>query len=254
MATMGTKHVEKDVSSIEIPSWIILQSDVGLLFPSEHALDLGSVDLGRSLGDGDSAAGYARKPPSQLIVLDGTWSKAKRLFYVNPWLHNLPHHRLPPSKGSSRYGIIRKEPKPGCMSTIESTVMGLEIMEPETEGLDKLLDVFDYMMEDQKVCMGERYTRLEEKVRVGRWEVQNKSALPPKSWSILIWSRTAVDGRESTSSESLLSARNRKVFDGKLSSVSSRVTLGITRVAVKAASKHKSGDKVWKGQDQAEVF
>ncbi|KAL3690049.1 hypothetical protein R1sor_016358 [Riccia sorocarpa] len=168
MATMGTKHVEKDVSSIEIPSWIILQSDVGLLFPSEHALDLGSVDLGRSLGDGDSAAGYARKPPSQLIVLDGTWSKAKRLFYVNPWLHNLPHHRLPPSKGSSRYGIIRKEPKPGCMSTIESIVMALEILEPETEGLDKLLDVFDYMMEDQKVCMGERYTRLEEKVRLGR--------------------------------------------------------------------------------------
>ncbi|KAL3690027.1 hypothetical protein R1sor_016336 [Riccia sorocarpa] len=168
MATMGTKHVEKDVSSIEIPSWITLQSDVGLLFPSEHALDLGSVDLGRSLGDADSAAGSARKPPTQLIVLDGTWSKAKRLFYENPWLHNLPHYRLPPSKGSSRYGIIRKEPKPGCMSTIESIVMALEVLEPETEGLDKLLDVFDYMMEDQKVCMGERYTRLEEKVRLGR--------------------------------------------------------------------------------------
>ncbi|KAL3690044.1 hypothetical protein R1sor_016353 [Riccia sorocarpa] len=128
MATMGTKHVEKDVSSIEIPSWIILQSDVGLLFPSEHALDLGSVDLGRSLGDGDSAAGYARKPPSQLIVLDGTWSNAKRL---------LKHCHGPRNSG-------------------------------ETEGLDKLLDVFDYMMEDQKVCMGERYTRLEEKIRLGR--------------------------------------------------------------------------------------
>ncbi|KAL2632118.1 hypothetical protein R1flu_016804 [Riccia fluitans] len=163
MATLGTKHIEKHISSIAIPSWISLQPDAGLLFPSEHAVDLRSVDLEFSSEDADSAwsdesaRGLARKPPSQLIILDGTWSKAKRIFYENPWLHSLPHYRLPPSKGSSRYGIIRKEPKPGCMSTIESIVMALQTLEPETEGLDNLLDVFEFMMEDQKVCMGERY-------------------------------------------------------------------------------------------------
>ncbi|KAG6551608.1 hypothetical protein Mapa_006687 [Marchantia paleacea] len=173
MATLGTKFLEQDVSSIAVPPWINLQPDAGLLFPSEHAIDLGPIpsecypeDSHDPESDSILRAPSSRSP-SQLIVLDGTWSKAKRIFYENPWLYSLPHYRLPPCNGGSRYGLIRKEPKPGCMSTVESIVLALRTLEPETEGLDTLLDVFDFMIEDQKRCMGEKYAVLEEKCRNG---------------------------------------------------------------------------------------
>ncbi|BBN11748.1 tRNA-uridine aminocarboxypropyltransferase [Marchantia polymorpha subsp. ruderalis] len=173
MATLGTKFLEQDVSSIAVPSWINLQPDAGLLFPSEHAIDLSPIPPEcNSVGSHDPESDTIlsaprRRSPSQLIVLDGTWSKAKRIFYENPWLYSLPHYRLPPCDGGSRYGLIRKEPKPGCMSTVESIVLALQTLEPEIEGLDSLLNVFDFMIEDQKRCMGDKYAALEEKCRNG---------------------------------------------------------------------------------------
>ncbi|CAM6125211.1 unnamed protein product [Calypogeia fissa] len=140
-----------------VPPWINLHPDAGLLFPSEKALDLwpaGSRITNSSdcvlyfeskVGDGERLPSNS---PSQLIVLDGTWSKAKRIYFENPWLHSLPHYRLPTLQ-DSRYGRLRREPKPGFLSTIESIVLALQLLEPETHGLESLLSVFDSMIEDQ---------------------------------------------------------------------------------------------------------
>lgn len=124
---------------LDIPPW------VALLYPSEKAVEL-SQEMGTLL----------EGCPSHLIVLDGTWSKAKRIYFENPWLHNMRHFKLPPS-APSLYEGVRKQPKLGYLSTLESIIYALKILEPETEGLDGLLQVFDSMVEDQRQCKQLRY-------------------------------------------------------------------------------------------------
>jgi len=105
----------------------------GLLFPREDARDLAQLP--------------EHERPPQLVVLDGTWPQARTLYRQNEWLHALPHYRLSPS-APSRYRI-RKEPSPDYVSTIESVLLALRILEPEVDGLDGLLAAFDAMIDDQ---------------------------------------------------------------------------------------------------------
>lgn len=107
--------------------------DGGLLFPGDGSRDLS--DLGEE------------ERPGQLVVLDGSWSDARKLFQHNPWLQSLPRYSLTPS-APSRYRI-RTEPSEESVSTIEAIVQSLQILEPETPGLESLLDVFEGMIDDQ---------------------------------------------------------------------------------------------------------
>jgi len=88
-----------------------------------------------------------RERPAGLVVLDGTWSQARRLYRANPWLHALPHFALSPP-APTRYRI-RKAPRRELVSTLEAIVRALEILEPETQGIPALLDVFDAMIDRQ---------------------------------------------------------------------------------------------------------
>lgn len=54
-----------------------------------------------------------------VIVLDGTWSQAKALWWRNPWLLKCRRIVLLP-KQPSMYGKLRKEPRKECLSTIET--------------------------------------------------------------------------------------------------------------------------------------
>ncbi len=60
-----------------------------------------------------------------LVVLDGTWSQAKALWWRNPWLLKLKRLMLAPST-PSLYGKLRKEPRSECLSTLESIALALE--------------------------------------------------------------------------------------------------------------------------------
>eukprot|EP00850_Spirogloea_muscicola_P015848 SM000125S26053 [mRNA] locus=s125:43591:45007:- [translate_table: standard] len=149
------------------PIWMELPAGTGLLFPSEQAHDLTLSCVSSTLpncefnslaldavppttsdlvqnGRGPGA------PPSHLVVLDGTWSKAKRLYHENTWLQDLPHFKLPPLQAPSDYSYIRRQPKANCMSTLESIVYALQLLEPQTEGLTSLLDAFKAMVADQE--------------------------------------------------------------------------------------------------------
>jgi len=65
-----------------------------------------------------------------LIVLDGTWSQAKALWWRNAWLLKLKRIVLQP-KERSRYGNMRKEPRAEALSTIESCALAIEKLDPK---------------------------------------------------------------------------------------------------------------------------
>ncbi|XP_056173018.1 uncharacterized protein LOC115675154 [Syzygium oleosum] len=113
-----------------------------LLFPSENALGI----------DGLKAAEFEVR---NLIVLDGTWMKAKRMYSENPWLKLLPHLKLD-LEVMSLYGEVRSQPKAGCLSTLESVIYTMKVVGGSPEGLDQLLDVFESMVDDQRRCKDER--------------------------------------------------------------------------------------------------
>jgi DTW domain-containing protein YfiP len=54
-----------------------------------------------------------------VIVLDGTWSQAKALWWRNPWMLKCQRVILNPAL-PSRYGRLRREPRRDTLSTIES--------------------------------------------------------------------------------------------------------------------------------------
>jgi len=69
-----------------------------------------------------------------IVVLDGTWSKAKTLWWRNPWLSKLNRMNLKP-KQASIYGRLRSEPRRDYVSTLESVASALTLCgeSPEIE-------------------------------------------------------------------------------------------------------------------------
>ncbi|MDX2169272.1 MAG: tRNA-uridine aminocarboxypropyltransferase [Deltaproteobacteria bacterium] len=111
-----------------------LPARTALLYPSATARELAELP--------------AAEHPQHLVVLDGTWFLAKKLYDGQRWLHRLPHVSLTPARPSG-YGRVRREPRPGYIATIEAIVAALRVLEPQTAGLDGLLDVFAGMVERQ---------------------------------------------------------------------------------------------------------
>lgn len=80
-----------------------------------------------------------------LIILDGTWSQAKALWWRNAWLLKVRRAVLIPAQ-ASLYGRLRREPRRECLSTIESIALALTaIGEPQTVG-DTLKDAFSHLL------------------------------------------------------------------------------------------------------------
>lgn len=109
-----------------------LPEGAAVLFPSKASRALETLEVA----------------PKGLVVLDGTWAQAKKLYRQNSWIQSLPHVHLTPSE-QSRYRI-RKQPREGYLSTVEATVMALRQLEPQTRGLDGLLQRFDRMIDVQE--------------------------------------------------------------------------------------------------------
>jgi len=141
-ARLGLKNVEVQVrwsnDLMRLNKPLNPPPNTGLLYPSPTALDLADPE----------------NRPEHLIILDGTWRQARNLYHKTPGLKMLPHYALHPAQ-PSRY-TIRREPAFHCLSTIESIVAALEILEPETQGLSTLLDAFDDMIRKQVIYMRHR--------------------------------------------------------------------------------------------------
>jgi DTW domain-containing protein YfiP len=62
-----------------------------------------------------------------IIVLDGSWSQAKALWWRNPWLLKLKRIALNPAR-PSLYRELRREPRRECLSTIEAIAETLDAL------------------------------------------------------------------------------------------------------------------------------
>jgi hypothetical protein len=67
-----------------------------------------------------------------IILLDGTWSQAKALWWRNAWMLKCRRVVLGP-KRPSRYGKLRREPRGDGLSTIEAAAMLLARLERKPE-------------------------------------------------------------------------------------------------------------------------
>src|SRR6185295_9268722 len=105
--------------------------DVALLFPSEGATD----------------APRLSRPPSTLVVIDGTWPQAKKLLKLNPALLQLPRVGLRPRRPSNYR--IRREPAEHCLSTVEAVAEVLSHMEGDEARFTPMLRAFDRMVDHQ---------------------------------------------------------------------------------------------------------
>jgi DTW domain-containing protein len=81
-----------------------------------------------------------------IVLLDGTWSQAKTLWWRNPWLLKLHRLVLNPSR-PARIGRLRREPRREALSTIEAAALVLRHVEAGPHGADVLLAALDRLME-----------------------------------------------------------------------------------------------------------
>ncbi|MBN8995661.1 MAG: DTW domain-containing protein [Rhizobiales bacterium] len=96
---------------------------------------------GETIGDqGKTLAGL-----EGIIVLDGTWSQAKTLWWRNPWVLKARRLILNPAK-PSLYGKLRNEPRKEGLSTIESAGFALARIEGRPEIEAALDDIFARML------------------------------------------------------------------------------------------------------------
>ncbi|HOX43857.1 MAG TPA: tRNA-uridine aminocarboxypropyltransferase [Myxococcota bacterium] len=130
---LGLARARVEIAFQESVPPLALPAGAALLYPAPGARDLAS------LGPDER--------PAALVVLDGTWSQAKRMFRESPWLQALPRFLVTP-RAPGRYRI-RTEPSPRHVSTLEAVVLALLQLEPDTPGLLGLVTAFDQMIEAQ---------------------------------------------------------------------------------------------------------
>jgi DTW domain-containing protein YfiP len=116
-----------------------------LLYPGEQA---------RNLSNGDFAADELAGRRLVVLLLDATWSCARKMLRLSSSLQRLPRIMFTPS-AKSRF-VIKQQPQEGCLSTLEATHELLIAL--ERSGLDRypqpeqLLGLFARMQDFQMRC------------------------------------------------------------------------------------------------------
>lgn len=106
-----------------------------LLYPSEDAIGLAHYQRH-----------YSNHNKQRVIILDGTWKKAYKMWQLSSNLHALPRVMLPTAlKGNYR---IRKAPKENALSTVEAGYHLLSLWQPERD-FSSLITTFEQMVEFQ---------------------------------------------------------------------------------------------------------
>jgi tRNA-uridine aminocarboxypropyltransferase len=80
-----------------------------------------------------------------VVLLDGSWSEAKTLWWRNPWLLKLRRLVLNP-RHRSRFGRVRREPRPEALSTLEAAALLLKHLDGGPEIEAALLDRLDRLI------------------------------------------------------------------------------------------------------------
>ncbi|MGF1683316.1 tRNA-uridine aminocarboxypropyltransferase [Photobacterium minamisatsumaniensis] len=108
-----------------------------LVYPGERAISIGSLEA-------DSGATPKKRT---LILLDGTWKKAYKIWQLSENLQRLPTVNLENAdNGNYR---IRKSPKAQGVSTVEAGYLALSALEGRDVDFTPLLTTFEHMIEFQ---------------------------------------------------------------------------------------------------------
>ncbi len=93
----------------------------------------------------------APRPPQLegFVVLDGTWSQAKALWWRNAWLLKLKRAILTPTR-KSLYRELRKEPRRECLSTIESVAELFDALGEKQETGESLRNLFAALLDKKR--------------------------------------------------------------------------------------------------------
>src|SRR5262245_57087398 len=96
---------------------------------------------GEAVGSQDAAL----REIEGIILLDGTWSQAKALWWRNAWMLKCRRIVLGPRQ-PSRYGKVRREPRRDALSTIEAAGLLLSRLEQRPEIETALNASFERML------------------------------------------------------------------------------------------------------------
>ncbi len=91
-----------------------------------------------------------------IVVLDGTWSQAKSLWWRNAWLLKLRRVILTP-RHKSLYRELRREPRKECLSTIESVAEVLELLGEDLMVSKYLREVFAQFLDQRRLNAPSRH-------------------------------------------------------------------------------------------------
>lgn len=162
---IGTAHM----ANLCLPSSELL---VGVEWDGHRELERLLSDPSRPpvlLYPGEGARDVTTDPPEgpvTLVVVDGTWSQAKKLVKTNPRLARLPRYAFtPPAPSEYR---IRREPRDDYVSTIEALVHVLGALEGDAPRFRALLDPFRAMVDSQIAHANDKHTARIKKPRPSR--------------------------------------------------------------------------------------
>jgi DTW domain-containing protein YfiP len=123
--------------------WAVLHLGPARDAPAAERRELTLLDgHGAAIADPGAILGGLRG----IVVLDGTWSQAKTLWWRNPWLLKLHRMVLDPPQ-PARLGRLRREPRRDALSTIEAAALALRHLEAGPQAADALLAALDRMIE-----------------------------------------------------------------------------------------------------------
>jgi tRNA-uridine aminocarboxypropyltransferase len=86
-----------------------------------------------------------------VVLLDGSWSEAKTLWWRNPWLLKLRRLVLNPRR-RSRFGQLRREPRREALSTIEAAGLVLKYLDRGPEIEAALLNRLDCLIAEARIA------------------------------------------------------------------------------------------------------
>lgn len=122
--------------------WAILYLGSAKVTDYETGRDILAIDR---KGQAEENQRALLKDIQGIVLLDGTWSQAKALWWRNAWMLKCQRVILGPEK-PSLYGKLRREPRKDGLSTIEAAGMLLASLERKPEIETTLNEAFERML------------------------------------------------------------------------------------------------------------
>ena len=122
--------------------WAVLYLGPATLPPEARERELAMLDRKGAL---DPAQDEALAALDGVVLLDGTWSQAKALWWRNAWMLKCQRVILGPAR-PSRYGQLRREPRRDGLSTIEAAGMLLAGLEKRPDIAETLNGSFERLL------------------------------------------------------------------------------------------------------------